>query len=139
VKPMDIVKLLAAVRATWTNFEPSEGTPKVWALVLRDVDYAEAEAALMDLMASDREFAPPPGVVRQAVESRRSAARYRQMLAELERDRAEQTALERQRNAEAKAERAELIRQHEAQVEAWQGQRRAIAATSTTHPQEEAP
>ncbi len=62
----DIAKLAAMTKAFWPQFEAGPETVPAWRLLLEDVDYEQAKAALLDVSTSGAHFPPPPGVIRKA-------------------------------------------------------------------------
>jgi hypothetical protein len=112
----ELVLLTARLTHLWPNFAITEAAYGTWADILDGVPYAEAIEAVDGLAREGGAFPPTVGQVWRGVEDRREYTRFVEFLDRVEADRAEQAAL---------------------MDEAWP--RRAITATSTTHPQEEAP
>lgn len=54
-------KLIYAIGAFYSNYQPNELTPSMWASVLSDVDFSEAMKALKVFTLTNSPFAPNPG------------------------------------------------------------------------------
>ena len=68
----DIKKLIAYLALTFANFHPdvtsTPNTVDVWEDLLGDIEADKLQAGLRIVCKTPREFAPPPGVIRAAVE-----------------------------------------------------------------------
>jgi hypothetical protein len=65
----EILKLVWTVKAHWSNFQVFEGDllqvqVAAWLDLLSDIDFDHGRAAVADLDAHGREFAPTPGMIR---------------------------------------------------------------------------
>lgn len=72
MKPSDAADLVVVVKSYWPHYATTKAALQdavaAYFDALSDVEYPDAEAAVRELGREGREFAPPPGVVRQTVE-----------------------------------------------------------------------
>jgi len=78
----ETAKLLILVAGAWFRQPSDRATVMVWAEVLAEVEAQDAMAAVRELIRTDREEPPPPGVVYRmalGIHRRREAERRRSM------------------------------------------------------------